>query len=109
MTVGAEAAGFEVTTAAVTTHARSVDRISGGIGVAHDAAAYVRMGGDAYGHLPVCQAIPFLLDFLQGPAADALAAAQEALHSAAGALDATVDAYHDTDSTISASLGRMHR
>jgi hypothetical protein len=109
VTVGAEAAGFEVTTAAVTTHARSVDRISTGIGVAHDAAAYVRMGADAYGHLPVCQALPFLLDFLQGPAAEALAAAQEALHSAAGALDETVDAYDDTDATISASLGRMHR
>ncbi|MEV4823877.1 ESX-1 secretion-associated protein [Micromonospora sp. NPDC049274] len=107
--MGAEAAGFEVTTAAVTAHARSVDRISGGIGAAHDAAAYVQMGADAYGHLPVCQALPFLLDFLQGPAVDALAAAQEALHSAAGALDGTVDAYHHTDGTISASLGRMHR
>ncbi|MCF0094284.1 hypothetical protein AB0B39_03865 [Micromonospora sp. NPDC049114] len=109
MTVGAEAAGFEVTTAAVTGHARSVDRIAEAIGTAHDAGAYVRMGAGAYGHLPVCQAIPFLLDFLQGPAVEALAAAQEALHSAAGALDGTVDAYHQTDGTISAALGRMHR
>ncbi|MEU7798390.1 type VII secretion target [Micromonospora arborensis] len=107
--MGAEAAGFEVTTAALTQHARSVDRIAEAIDTAHDAGAHVRMGADAYGQLPICQAIPFLLDFLQGPAVDALAAAQEALHSAAGALDATVDAYDDTDGTISASLGRMYR
>ncbi|MFC5923849.1 type VII secretion target [Micromonospora vulcania] len=107
--MGAEPAGFEVTTAALTEHARSVDRIAGAIGTAHDAGAYVRMGADAYGQLPTCQAIPFLLDFLQDPAVDALAAAQEALHSAAEALDATVDTYHETDGTISASLGQMHR
>ncbi|GAA2184045.1 hypothetical protein GCM10009848_07850 [Micromonospora lupini] len=109
MTVGAEAAGFEVTTAAVTGHARSVDRIAEAVGAAHDAGAQMRMGAGAYGHLPVCQAIPFLLDVVQGPAVEALAAAREALHSAAGALDGTVDAYHHVDGTISAALGRMHR
>ncbi|MEK8108252.1 hypothetical protein NKG94_31265 [Micromonospora sp. M12] len=84
--MAADAAGFEVTTAALTQHARSVDRIADAIDTAHDAGAHVRMGADAYGQLPVCQAIPFLLDFLQAPAVDALAAAQEALHSAAGRL-----------------------
>ncbi|MEH0938588.1 ESX-1 secretion-associated protein [Micromonospora psammae] len=107
--MSAEARGFEVATAALTGHARSVDRIAGEVGTAHDAAAHVRMGAGAYGQLPACQAIPFLLDFLQDPAVDALAAAREALHSAAGALDGTVDAYHDTDETNSASFHRMHR
>ncbi|ATO15224.1 ESX-1 secretion-associated protein [Micromonospora sp. WMMA2032] len=107
--MGAEARGFEVTAAALTGHARSVDRIAGEIGTAHDAGAHVRMGAEAYGQIPVCQAIPFLLDFLQGPAVDALAAAREALHSAAGALDTTVIAYHDTDGTVSALLQRLHR
>ncbi|MFI7210872.1 ESX-1 secretion-associated protein [Micromonospora maritima] len=107
--MGAEARGFEVTATALTGHARSIDRIAGEIATAHDAGAQVRMGAEAYGQIPVCRAIPFLLDFLQGPAVDALAAAQEALHSAAGALDTTVAAYHDTDGTVSALFHRMHR
>ncbi|MGK5738068.1 type VII secretion target [Micromonospora sp. URMC 103] len=107
--MGAEARGFEVTTTALTGHARSVDRIAEAIGVAHDAAAQVRAGADAYGQLPACRAIPFLLDFLQGPAVDALAAAQEALRSAAGALDDTANNYHHTESEASASFQRMQR
>ncbi|MFC3499947.1 hypothetical protein ACFOOK_03025 [Micromonospora krabiensis] len=106
--MGAEARGFEVTAATLTGHARSVGRIAAEIGTAHDAAAHVQVGADAYGQLPACQAIPFLLDFLQQPAVDALAAAQEALHSAARALDDTVDAYHRTEAKVSASFHRLH-
>lgn len=107
--MGVEARGFEVTASALTGHARSVDRIAGEIGTAHEAAAHVKMGAEAYGKLPACLVIPYLLDFLQGPAVEALAAAQEALHSAGGALDANADAYGGTESGVSAAFHRMHR
>ncbi|WP_165435784.1 hypothetical protein [Micromonospora violae] len=106
--MGAEARGFEVTATALTGHARSVGRIAAEVGTAHDAAAHVQVGADAYGQLPVCRAIPFLLDFLQEPAVQALAAAQEALLSAARALEDTVDSYHRTEAKVSASFHRLH-
>jgi len=107
--VGAEAGGFEVTATALTGHARSLDRIAASIGTAHGAAAHVQMGAGAYGQLPACQAIPFLLDFLQLPAVDALTAAQEALQSAAGALEVTADSYRRADETAAEAFGQMHR
>ncbi|MBY8873788.1 hypothetical protein K7640_18325 [Micromonospora sp. PLK6-60] len=101
--------GFQVTSAALVRHARSVDRIADEVGTAQAAAAQVRMGGAAYGKLPVCQAIPLFLNVLQDRAVTALSAAEAALHSAAAALDHNANAYDDAESGISAGFTGMYR
>ncbi|MFC4020407.1 hypothetical protein ACFOW4_21025 [Micromonospora sp. GCM10011542] len=101
--------GFEVTSAALVRHARSVDRIAGEVNNAHGAAAHVVLGAEAYGKLPVCQAIPLFLDVLQERAVAALAAAEESLRSAAGGLESNARAYDETDSGISSGFAGMHR
>ncbi|MEH1165540.1 ESX-1 secretion-associated protein [Micromonospora sp. CPCC 205539] len=105
----AAAEGFEVTSAALIQHARSVDRIAGEVDTAHNAAAHVVLGAEAYGKLPVCQAIPMFLDLLQERAVAALAAAEESLRSAVGGLESNARAYDEADSGISSGFGGMYR
>lgn len=95
---------FEVVADALRAHARSVETVADRIETARAAGASVRLGRGAYGTLPVCQLIAALLDPVQQGGVDALAAAVDALHGAAGAVRAAAIHYDTADAAARARL-----
>lgn len=87
--------GFAVPTAALTTHAATVDGIADETELAGQAGDQVRLGNDAYGQL--CQVLPSALDPIAGLLVDASHATSAALHDTARALRTAAGAYTGAD------------
>lgn len=83
-------------------HARHLDTIAENVDTAKQAGDAVRPGIDAYGKL--CVLVPVMLEELQSPLVDAIAAAGESLHSTADQVRTAADAYDDTDMDNSIEL-----
>jgi Excreted virulence factor EspC, type VII ESX diderm len=97
--------GFAVPTAALTTHATTVDTIADETALAGQAGDQVRLGADAYGQL--CQILPSALDPIAGLLVDAARGTGEALHDTARLLRTAAGAYDGTDRTSADRLNGL--
>jgi hypothetical protein len=95
--------GFDVTPAALTTHAGSVDGVADRVDQGRSAGAQVTLGRDAYGQL--CQFVPALIDPLQQVGVDAFAAVVDALRESADALRMAAGAYGQVDDVAARNFG----
>ncbi|MGW0434072.1 type VII secretion target [Micromonospora sp. NPDC003197] len=101
--------GFEVDQGALLRHAGSVDTVAQEVQIARSAAAHVQMGRDAYGRLPICQALAGFLEPIQGQALNTLVAAVDALNSTADALRSAAGHYGDTDTEVARAFSHGSR
>jgi uncharacterized protein YukE len=95
--------GFDVTSAALTAHAGSVDGVADQVDQGRAAGAQVTLGRDACGQL--CQFVPALIDPLQQAGVEAFAAAVDALRESADALRSAAGAYGPVDEMAAQNFG----
>jgi hypothetical protein len=97
---------FQVDSAALHTHASTVDYIGDGLTMAADAGHAVQTDAGAYGQL--CQFVPALLNQLQQAMVDGMVTAADSVHETADALRSVAAAYDRAD-TASADRLRNTR
>jgi excreted virulence factor EspC (type VII ESX diderm) len=84
-----------VRSAALITHAGTVEAIAGRVSTAASAGAAVRAADDAYGQL--CVMVPVMLNGLQDVLVDGIRSAAESLHDTGARLRTTATEYDTTD------------
>jgi hypothetical protein len=98
------AGSFQVITAALTNHARTLSGLAGELRGAHDAARGVTMTGEAYGQ--TCQRFAATIDTIAQAGQETLLSGVEALEAEVMHLRDTVRDYENRDAAGAARIER---